>query len=300
MLAGRCRQAAFGASFTGLAIWTMALSDADRHCRHRRCALPGLVEGQVHDPGKRGSWRQQPPPPVAIDAQGLLGDNLFELASRQLEAKAWLGGLESDQDFAAWMPAQRPGEINASPHADTRAISLILSKVSDRAMFAAWRSLSRRVHGKSTLRGEGLLDIAGADSPVVIHAVQQLIYPPVHRRGCSAGERESVLVFILHSLDPARTEASLHDHLGRFPGGNRPPARWLGLAPDRWRVEPAAALALAGRTRLGHRQPQALGPPVANGSPGWASSDCRAAGADPCRIGAGSGSQAEGGAWCLF
>ena len=77
----------------------------------------------------------------------------------------------------------------------------------DYARFAAWFSLLVHRHGARLLRAKAVLDVAGSDTPVALHAVQHLIHPPEHL-GAWTGPRETNLVLVTDGLNAASLIAS--------------------------------------------------------------------------------------------
>lgn len=68
---------------------------------------------------------------------------------------------------------------------------------------ATWLQMLVATRGESLLRVKGILNLAGEDRPVAIHAVQHLFHPPVRLPAWPEGDdRASRLVFILRDLDP--------------------------------------------------------------------------------------------------
>ena len=68
---------------------------------------------------------------------------------------------------------------------------------------ATWLQMLVATRGESLLRIKGILNLAGEDRPVAIHAVQHLFHPPARLSAWPEGDdRTSRLVFILRDLDP--------------------------------------------------------------------------------------------------
>ena len=64
-------------------------------------------------------------------------------------------------------------------------------------------------HGEALLRVKGILIVAGAVTPVAVHAVQHLVHTPLHLSAWPDADRRSRLVFITRGLHPAVVEHSL-------------------------------------------------------------------------------------------
>lgn len=75
---------------------------------------------------------------------------------------------------------------------------------------ATWLDMITATRGDSLLRVKGLLNLAGEDRPVVLHAVQHVFHPTVQLAAWPAGaDRRSRIVFIVRDLPRAAIEASL-------------------------------------------------------------------------------------------
>ena len=65
---------------------------------------------------------------------------------------------------------------------------------------ANWLDALVIAHGPDLLRVKGILDIAGRERPIVVHAVQRLFHPPVELAVWPAGPRASRIVFITRNI----------------------------------------------------------------------------------------------------
>ncbi len=65
---------------------------------------------------------------------------------------------------------------------------------------ANWLDALVIAHGPDLLRVKGILDIAGRERPIVVHAVQRLFHPPVELAAWPEGTRASRIVFITRNL----------------------------------------------------------------------------------------------------
>ena len=135
------------------------------------------------------------------DAALLLGRDVFQAEGKAAEVGRWLRAAEARKYFPVHAS-------DANLHGDIRAFVLEPGAGIDWAVFSLWLSLLLHRHGASVLRVKGLLAVDGADTPVVIHGVQQLVHPPEHLPAWPAGPRESRIVFIVQGLEPERVQAS--------------------------------------------------------------------------------------------
>ena len=129
-------------------------------------------------------------------------------------ARSAAGNLRSN----FFTPGPR-AEADARPplsHGDIHSFVLQIPQAMDWTVFGIWLSLLLHAHGERVLRVKGLLQVQGAHTPVVVHGVQQLVYPPTHLARWPDGPRQSELVFIVRGLEQAAVEASLQSYLLRF------------------------------------------------------------------------------------
>ena len=64
-------------------------------------------------------------------------------------------------------------------------------------------------HGENVLRVKGLLNVRGADTPVVINGVQHIVHPPVHLDKWPDKDRRSRVIFIVRDIPQSQIEDSL-------------------------------------------------------------------------------------------
>lgn len=73
--------------------------------------------------------------------------------------------------------------------------------------FVRWVETQLETHGEQVLRLEGVLDVAGGDTPVVVHGVQHVFHPLENLLAWPAGgARCSRLVVVTTDLDPVVVE----------------------------------------------------------------------------------------------
>ena len=145
-----------------------------------------------------------------VSAQHLLGDDVFDVESKSQEVMRWLRAANNRQ-FLALRRTPVPNR-----HDETQAFVIELPAALDWTVFSVWLSLLLHLHGDHVLRVKGLLNIAGADTPVVLQGVQRLVYTPTHLARWPDENRQSRLVFIVRGLDPSSIESSLLDYLARY------------------------------------------------------------------------------------
>lgn len=126
-------------------------------------------------------------------------------------------------DLARWLPetARRPSA--GHPHTTGIRSFCVISEVPlTRPVLGLWLSDLTRDHGARLLRVKGIVALADAAGPVLVHAVQHRLYPPVPLAQWPSGDHRTRIVFVVtRGLDEAEVTARL-DAV----------ARALGPAPD--------------------------------------------------------------------
>jgi len=148
---------------------------------------------------------------VQLDARSLLGVDAFDMASKSDEVAQWLQATHQRNYLSLGSTAAQGA--NANVHRDIVAFALDLPEVVDWTVFSVWLSLLLHAHGAQILRVKGLLNVEGADAPVVVHGVQQLVHPPSHLERWPTDDHSSRLVFIVRGLEPQRIQESLTHYL---------------------------------------------------------------------------------------
>jgi G3E family GTPase len=167
----------------------------------------------------------------AAPAQALIGAGLYDLAERP-------------QDLRQWLAAERiaPGHHHHEHHdhahhhhdinrhdAGIRAFTLTAESPIREATFDLFWTLLRSTHGSRLLRLKGLVSLEEhPGGPLLVHAVQQILHPPVLLPAWPDADRRSRLVLIVKDLEeqavarlwsaflgrpaPAQPDAQTHHH----------------------------------------------------------------------------------------
>jgi G3E family GTPase len=127
-------------------------------------------------------------------AEALLLDTIHDLGARPAEVASWIAAETShryDHDHAH--------DVNL--HGSIRAFVIEADRAVAWPRFALWLSMLIHRHGRQILRLKGLIDIEGAETPVVVHGVQHIIHRPFHLAAWPDGIRRTRIVVIGESLD---------------------------------------------------------------------------------------------------
>jgi G3E family GTPase len=130
-------------------------------------------------------------------------------------------------DVRRWLAAEAyadPHDHHAAPHAGhdrnrhdahIRAFSLATPKAIPASAFEMFLDLVRSMHGPHLLRLKGIVRLAEQeDAPVVVHAVQHIMHPPVRLRRWPDADRSTRLVFIVRDIEPSAISELFNAFLG--------------------------------------------------------------------------------------
>ena len=126
--------------------------------------------------------------------EALLLDTINDPGARPAEVARWIAAETShgqDHDHVH--------DVNL--HGNIRAFVIEADRAVAWPRFALWLSMLINRHGRKILRLKGLIDIEGAETPVVIHGVQHIIHRPLHLAAWPDGIRRTRIVVIGESLD---------------------------------------------------------------------------------------------------
>jgi len=127
-------------------------------------------------------------------AEALLLDTIHDLGARPAEVARWIAAETShghDHNHAH----------DVNQHGSIRAFVIEADQAVAWPRFALWLSMLIHRHGRKILRLKGLIDIEGAETPVVVHGVQHIIHRPLHLAAWPDGIRRTRIVVIGESLD---------------------------------------------------------------------------------------------------
>lgn len=139
------------------------------------------------------------------DADILLAEDLGDARFQANEAQRWLAALQ-----AAGAAARQSPDV--PPHGDITTLALSFDAPLDWVAFGIWLTMLMHRLGPDLLRVKGILNVQGADLPLVVHGVQGMMHPPVHLPAWPDADRRSHLVLI-GRLPPAQR---LRDSLSAF------------------------------------------------------------------------------------
>lgn len=162
-------------------------------------------------------------------AEAIVGAGLYDIAERPDELRRWLAaealdGHDHEHDH-------RPDHGEAHGHhgshdhhhhdinrhdASIRAFTLTAEEPIREATFDLFWTLLRSTHGARLLRLKGLVALAEhPEEPLLVHAVQQILHPPVLLPAWPDADRRSRLVLIVKDLEEETVSRLWSAFLGR-------------------------------------------------------------------------------------
>nr|WP_236841662.1 GTP-binding protein [Bosea sp. PAMC 26642] len=162
-------------------------------------------------------------------AQALVGAGLYDLASRPAALSQWLAheALGSVDGHDHHHGHSHHHDVNR--HDDSiRAFTLTADAPIAQATFDLFWTLLRSTHGPKLLRLKGLVALVEhPGQPLLVHAVQQIMHPPLLLDAWPDDDERSRLVLIVKDIDAAVVQRLWAAFLGQT---HRPAANDTGLA----------------------------------------------------------------------
>lgn len=166
-------------------------------------------------------------------AGDLISAGLYDLADRPQALRDWLAlealasdsGGDHDHDHHPHGHAHDHHHHDVNRHDESiRAFSLSAEAPINLATFELFWTLLRSTHGAKLLRLKGLVAIAEhPGQPLLVHAVQQILHPPIVLGGWPDADRRSRLVLIVKDLDEAMVQRLWAAFLGQASAALTPP-----------------------------------------------------------------------------
>jgi G3E family GTPase len=143
--------------------------------------------------------------PPDTPAAELIGAGLYDLAQRPQALRGWLAeaALPGHHHHHGHDHAhdRHPHDVNRHDAA-IRAFVLTAERPIARTTFELFWTLLRSVHGPRLLRLKGLVNLSGEPGrPLLVHAVQQILHPPVQLDAWPDRDHRSRLVLIVRDIE---------------------------------------------------------------------------------------------------
>lgn len=142
----------------------------------------------------------------ALDPTAIQNLGLWNAETKSLEVGRWLKAQRYRPASAS-----RLGGKPAQHDARIAAFSVVLDAPLDRYGLQSALTMLTAFRAENLLRFKAIVNLAGADKPVVLHGVQHVLYPEVQLDAWPDDDHRSRFVFIVRDLDPAFVEKLLAD-----------------------------------------------------------------------------------------
>ena len=226
----------------------MATLDAHEEARRQVVSADRLVLTKTDLAGRADALRARLAalnPGVEIlapnaPASALIGAGLYDLARRPAALRRWLAetevpahghrhhGHDHHHDdhhhddhhhhghaHGHHHHGQDPHDVNRHDEA-IRAFALTAEQPVARSTFDLFWTLLRSIHGPRLLRLKGLVDVAEQPGqPLLVHAVQQILHPPVMLDAWPDADRRSRLVLIVKDIEEETVQRLWSAFLGQ-------------------------------------------------------------------------------------
>lgn len=135
---------------------------------------------------------------TGFDTAALFARDIGDDGERAAEIHRWIGNAEGMSDH-----------LHDHPDGTACAFMIELGERINWTAFGVWLTALLHAHGERILRVKGLLNVSESQTPVVVHGVQHMVYPPLHMSRWPDADRSSRLVFITRGISRQDVEASL-------------------------------------------------------------------------------------------
>ena len=156
-----------------------------------------------------------------LEPEALLVEDIYDPEARVREVSRWWEGAGDHASHDHDDGDHDHGDVHGD--GEISSFSLEFAEPLDWTAFGIWLSMLLNRHGENVLRVKGMLNVQGAEAPVLINGVQHIVHPPVHLDAWPDAERRSRLVFITRGLDRALFDDSLRAFNERTPRDSAAP-----------------------------------------------------------------------------
>ena len=168
-------------------------------------------------------------------AAALMNAGLYDPSGKIPDVSRWLA-----EEAVAAADAARDPSVTLAPHKHDERIKVFTVATEaaiPMATLELFLELLRATHGEKLLRLKGIVRLAEEpDQPVVLHAVQHVLHPPVRLPQWPDDDRRSRLVCVTRDLDPRWCRGCSMLSWASPPPTRRTRPRW---STTRWRYGPA-------------------------------------------------------------
>lgn len=153
-----------------------------------------------------------------VDPIPLFDTGLFNPETRRLDLEGWLNSeryAARDHGHGSGRPHAHHDHSHDDEHEHgndhgVHSFCFVREKPVPWDAFSRWLEAVSAHRGRDLLRVKGIISIAEQpESPVVIHAVQHVVHPPVMLPAWPSEDRRTRIVFITRNIDEAAIESTL-------------------------------------------------------------------------------------------
>jgi G3E family GTPase len=147
-----------------------------------------------------------------IEPAQLFEAGLFTPTSRPHRVAEWFAAASraTALEPVARHPHSHANHAHSEPHCGVRSFSLIVQEPIRWAAFSRWLEYVAALKGDELLRFKALINVADRpQGPVVVHAVQHVMHPPIAMDIWPSEDRKSRLVFIVRDIPADAIESTL-------------------------------------------------------------------------------------------
>jgi G3E family GTPase len=148
---------------------------------------------------------------TGFDAHALLLGGVGDPDTTLAEVQRWLAIANTDPRICNEIHHDYDENVHlgGSHSIDIQSFSLRVEEEIDWTAFGIWLTLLLHRHGAKILRVKGLLRVSDAVGPIVLHAVQHVIHPPIHLERWPDDDHASRIVFIVRGVNATVLHRSL-------------------------------------------------------------------------------------------
>ena len=156
----------------------------------------------------------------------VLNLGLFNPAQKHPDVARWLAHQRYTPVSAGALGGKSRPVVKADPHnANIKSFSLTFDAPLDWEGVSSALEMLMAFRARQLLRMKAIVNVAGRDKPVVLHAVQHVSYPPAELVAWPDDDRRSRFVFITDGLDEAFVQKLLQDFTQAAVAGTLPPVQ---------------------------------------------------------------------------
>jgi G3E family GTPase len=131
--------------------------------------------------------------------------------------------LRSGEDTLRWLRSEaftsashdHPDHVHSHHDDAIKAFAVTLDTPIEPAALRQWLTSILSLRGKDLLRMKGIVNLAGSDRPLVVHAVQDVVHPPVRLDAWPSEDHSTRIVFITRNISRDALQRSLEFLAGR-------------------------------------------------------------------------------------